>query len=81
MKFVSTVGIIVSFFSFTIGGYFFISSLINKTYIPGWASIIVLLSLLNGLVILLLGMIGEYLIRISSQTNNNEQYFISDIQK
>lgn len=81
MKFVSTIGIIVSLVSFATGCYFFISALSNENYPPGWASLIVFLSLINGLVILLLGMIGEYLIRISNQINNSDQYFIREIQK
>lgn len=81
MKFVSTIGITVSGFSFITGCYFFISALINDNYPPGWASLFVFLTFINGLVILLLGMIGEYLIRISNQINNSDKYFISDIQK
>jgi hypothetical protein len=38
-----------------------------------------MLAILNGLIILMLGMLGEYTVRILQQMNSKETYHIKDI--
>jgi len=41
---------------------------------PGWASLAVLLSFLNGVIILIVSMLGEYTVRLLNQTSQAVAY-------
>jgi len=70
------IGLITSIFAFLELGYILIVSLIFKNAVPGWASIIGLISLLFGILFILLGMIGEYIGRIFEATKKRPMYII-----
>jgi hypothetical protein len=53
--------------------------LLDNIQIEGWTGIIVMLAVLNGLIILMLGMLGEYVIRILQHLNSRETYYIKEI--
>lgn len=69
-------------FSFIIGIMIAIAMCIRKFVfggiLPGYTSIIVLLLILGGLILLVLGIIGEYIGRIYMCINNEPQYVIRD---
>lgn len=46
--------------------------------VPGWASIVVALSLLGGLQLLMLGVIGEYVARIHEEVKRRPLYLVRD---
>ena len=56
-----------------------IRKLLDSIQIEGWTGIMVMLAILNGLIILMLGMLGEYTVRILQQMNSKETYHIKDI--
>jgi len=68
-------GIIVSFASFFIGIYYLVRRIIGLTTINGWTSIIVMLSFLSGIIILFIGILGEYILRLI-QINENKPAFV-----
>lgn len=47
--------------------------------VSGWASLAISISLLNGLILLGLGIIGEYLIRVLAEVRNRPKYIIREI--
>ena len=73
------VGGIVSFISFAYGFSVFINALLHKIPIEGFATIVSLLSFLLGLIILMLGIIGEYLWRIYDQSNYRPETVIKNM--
>ena len=79
LKVLSTIGLIVSGISFFLGLYYLISGLIGGTQVPGWTTLVVLISFLGGFIIILLGLIGEYLSRILDQIANQKSYYIKEI--
>jgi len=60
------------------GFYFLVDTFINKGTYSGWASLFVLLCFFSGLNLLILGILGEYVIKIINQTNNTKQYIVDE---
>lgn len=54
----------------------FIRKLLNPAMTAGWASIICLMTMFFGLVLMVLGIIGEYLGKIMLSINNTPQYIV-----
>jgi glycosyltransferase involved in cell wall biosynthesis len=79
LRLVTVTGFIISFVSFFIGIVLVIRKLLDNIQIEGWTGIMVMLAILNGLIILMLGMLGEYTVRILQQMNSKETYHIKDI--
>lgn len=69
MRLVLLLGLFVSSLSFIYGSYFLIITLIDRVTPPGYASLVVLITFFAGLIFLLIGLIGEYLIRIHEEQN------------
>jgi glycosyltransferase involved in cell wall biosynthesis len=76
LRFVSNLGIVVALLSFIFGVFVLLRALFGGVSIPGWASVVVLLSFFNGLSILILGMLGEYTVRILNEQNTQEPYMV-----
>lgn len=47
--------------------------------VPGWTTVVVLLSFFNGIALLILSMLGEYVVRSLTQTSQKEVYHIKEI--
>jgi dolichol-phosphate mannosyltransferase len=75
------IGILTSLFAF----YQLIESvylkLFTDTTVPGWTSVMVLLSLLFGVLFILIGILGEYIGRILVEVRGRPRYIISEIIK
>ncbi len=78
LKFMTFIGIIVSAGSFCIGLYFILKKLIVGIPVPGWTSVVFLLSFFNGLLLIILSIMGEYLARIINEVSNKQQFVIRD---
>lgn len=76
---ISGFGAFVSILSFLYGGSVTISALLNKVPVEGFASIVALITFLLGLIIIMLGVIGEYLWRISDELNKRPETIIEKI--
>jgi hypothetical protein len=79
LRLVTATGFVISFVSFLVGVILVIRRLLDNIHTPGWTGIMVMLAVLNGLIILMLGMLGEYTVRILQQMNSKETYHIKDI--
>ena len=81
LRLVSAVGLAVSVVSFMLAAYFMVRALFSATTVPGWASVAVMLSFFNGLSLLVLGMLGEYTIRILQQVSRDTPYHVAEIER
>lgn len=72
------VGIIFAFFGFVFGTYAIVNKFINSNVPIGWSSIMALLSFIGGIILVVLGIMGEYVGRIYISINNNPQYVIRE---
>jgi glycosyltransferase involved in cell wall biosynthesis len=71
-------GFVVAFGSFLLGLYYLVRSLFVDSAVPGWTTIAVLLAILNGVVIALLSMLGEYVVRTLNAVSAVDSYHVSD---
>ncbi|QDT87619.1 glycosyltransferase family 2 protein [Gimesia chilikensis] len=76
MRFVCVMGTVVAFLAFCLGGFYLIKSLIQGTEVPGWPTLVVLLSFFQGVMLLILAMVGEYLVRLMHDVSIPESYRI-----
>lgn len=82
IRLMSAFGLFISLCSFIFAGYVFVGRLTDWYPIeqpPGWATIIVLLTFLLGLVMVMLGIIGEYLWRILEAARRRPSYLLDEI--
>ena len=76
---VSFFGALVSIASFTYGLVIAVNALRGAREVPGFATLTVVLSFLLGVVIMMLGMIGEYLWRIYDEVSRKPEVVIEEI--
>jgi glycosyltransferase involved in cell wall biosynthesis len=74
-------GFFVSITSFLLSLYFLINAIIFGTNTTGWASIAVMLSFFNGILILLLSILGEYILRVLREINTQRSYEVRKVSK
>lgn len=74
-------GMIVACMGFMIGVYTVIHKLVNPNIVIGYSSLMAAMLFLGGMIMLLLGMIGEYIGRIYISINESPQYVIKEIIK
>jgi len=76
LRMISTLGIIMSLFSFFYFGVVLFQYFFQQIAILGWATMIVLITFIGGIQLLSLGVIGEYIGRIYMQTKGRPLYII-----
>ena len=81
LKILTGVGFVIALFSFLGGIYFILKGIFVGSSVPGWTTTIVLLSFFNGFLIIMLGILGEYVSRILNQLSVQKAYQIRDIVK
>ena len=79
LRLVGGIGMIAAIVSFGLGAYYLGIAIFSGTSVPGWATVVVLFSFIGGIILLMLGMIGEYLIRLINQTSRAENFSIKEI--
>ncbi|HEU5047686.1 MAG TPA: glycosyltransferase family 2 protein [Rickettsiales bacterium] len=79
IRLISCIGAIISACSFAYGINIVIHALLGDIYVPGFASIAALITFLLGLIILMLGMMGEYLWRVFDELNKRPEVVIEEI--
>jgi len=55
-----------------------VRGIVAGTGVEGWTSTIVMLSFLNGTVILMVSMLGEYVIRTLNQVSDIKPYYVTE---
>ncbi len=78
LKLASYMGFFVAAASFLMGIYALYGRFIRKDYVPGWASLMLVMLFLGGVQLFSLGIIGEYLSRISQDVKNRPLYVVAD---
>ena len=72
------IGLIISFISL-IYGLFAIVSFFQGNNIPGWTSILISILFIGGIQLISIGIVGEYLARVYTQSKNRPLYLINEI--
>jgi glycosyltransferase involved in cell wall biosynthesis len=72
----AAVGFVIAAVAFGIGGVYLVAGLVGAIDVEGWTTLVVLLSFFNGVTILMLSMLGEYIVRTLHQTSSREPYHV-----
>ncbi len=78
LKVLTLSGFFIATLSFLGGLFFVLKSVMVGASVQGWTTLVVLLSFFNGFLIIMLGMLGEYVIRILNQISVQKAYQIID---
>jgi len=78
LKVAGYMGYIVSFLSFAYLIYVVINALVSGGFVQGWASTVAIMLFFNGIMLIVLGTMGEYIGRIYDECKNRPLYIISE---
>lgn len=78
LKFATIAGFVVSGISFFMILYALYSRFISKDYEPGWTSLMLAVLFIGGIQLIGIGIIGEYISRISANVRNRPLYVIRE---
>lgn len=78
LRLISVFGLGAATVSFIYGLYIFINGLLGNVGVPGFTTIIVLLTFFSGLILVMLGIIGEYLWRVFDATQKKPESVIDE---
>nr|WP_154984680.1 glycosyltransferase family 2 protein [Paenibacillus xylanexedens] len=76
IRFMSFIGFFTALLSILYGAFVVISTLFGIIELQGWTTIIALITFLLGVIMVMLGMIGEYLWRILDESRERPSYVI-----
>lgn len=79
LRLVAGLGLATALVSLLLGLYFLVAGLLGDTSVPGWTTIVVMLAFFNGVTLLMLAMLGEYVVRIINQLNMADPYFVRKV--
>jgi glycosyltransferase involved in cell wall biosynthesis len=78
LRFVTGFGFFLSMLCFFLAAFYLIKAIVSGTSVPGWTTVVVLLAFFNGMSLLVLGMLGEYLVRLINQTSRGATYYVKE---
>ena len=76
LKIITVLGMLVSLFSFVMAAWALGAKFFSAAAVPGWASIVIPLYMLGGIQLVCLGVIGQYLAKIYSETKARPRFII-----
>lgn len=78
LKIATMAGFVVSGITFIISLYALYSRFISKDYVPGWTSLILAVLFIGGVQLITIGLIGEYISRMSANVRNRPLYIVEN---
>lgn len=78
LKFATITGFIVSGVTFLVSLYALYARFVAKDYVPGWTSLILAVLFIGGVQLISIGIIGEYISRMSANVRNRPLYVVED---
>ena len=78
LRFATITGFVVSGIAFLLIIYALYERLVTKNYVPGWASLMLAVLFIGGVQLISIGIIGEYISRMSSNIRNRPLYILRE---
>ena len=78
LKFATVAGFIVSGITFLISLYALYARFVSKDFVPGWTSLILAVLFIGGVQLISIGIIGEYISRLSTNVRSRPLYIVSE---
>jgi glycosyltransferase involved in cell wall biosynthesis len=79
LRLISLIGFLVSLVSLGYGLFILVNAILGRIEVPGFATVVTLMAFLLGVIIVMLGMIGEYIWRIFDEVNKRPETVIDEI--
>jgi dolichol-phosphate mannosyltransferase len=79
IRIISLIGFVVSLLSFAYGAYIVITTIFGYREVAGFATLVALITFLLGVVIIILGIIGEYLWRIFYEVSTRPEAVVDEV--
>ena len=79
LRVMGAIGFTVSVISLMLALYYFISAVVAGTNVPGWSTLVIMVSFFNGFLILMVSLVGEYVIRLLRESGSSESYYVKEI--
>lgn len=76
---VAMAGLVLSATSFLFGAVFLVRGLVHESAVPGWTSLVTLVSFFDGFIFLLLSMLGQYVVRLQLQLSVPHPYAVAEV--
>lgn len=73
-------GSLVSLFSFCLSIFFVLKAIFIGTNVQGWTTVVVLISLFNGFLLIIFGIIGQYIVRMMNQIAQPMPFIVKDLK-
>ncbi len=80
LRFLCGIGLMMSMFAFLFGCYVLIKQFTYGVRQPGWTTLVVLISFFQGVTLIVLSALGEYLVRILNDVSGPKAYRIREIK-
>ena len=74
-------GLMISIFAFLYGAYIIINTIMSGSDVPGYPSLMVMITFLSGIQLTTIGILGEYIGRIFNETKKRPLYLIDKVYK
>jgi polyisoprenyl-phosphate glycosyltransferase len=81
LRIATLTGLVVAIIGAVLTGYYLYEYFFLKRIVEGWITIVLLLIFFGGLILMMLGLLGEYIGRIYITVNGKPQYSIREIVK
>jgi len=78
LKFATAAGFVVSGITFIVILYALYARFISKDFVPGWTSLILAVLFIGGVQLITIGIIGEYISRLSANVRNRPLYIMAE---
>ena len=80
LRLISLIGFVVSLLSLGYGVFILVNAILGRIEVRGFATVVTLMAFLLGVIIVMLGMIGEYIWRIFDEVNKRPEAVIDEIR-
>lgn len=77
LRIAAFIGLLISMISIIYGIYVAVRTLLFGVDLPGWATLVVAITFLNGMQLLAIGVLGEYIARIFNEVKGRPNYIIA----
>lgn len=78
LRIASLAGFLISIFAFVFGTFIFFKTILFGVDLPGYASIMVIVTFMGGIQLLTIGILGEYIGRIFNETKKRPLYLLDE---
>ncbi|MFZ1807722.1 MAG: glycosyltransferase family 2 protein [Cyclobacteriaceae bacterium] len=79
LRIATFIGLWAATLSFLLGGYFLFDYLTNDHHVEGWITLVLLIIFFNGLMLMCIGIIGEYIGRVYLTSTTKPQYVVDKL--